>query len=191
MNALNIGEIHKQGGLSLGAKLLLRGSRPAALGPQANDIILEAGVSSVRVGVQEIEWVEQQIIAKNPPRSWGDDPYRWRPKWKCPVCERGAYVLHLRADGLFVCAACSGYQPESRTDRMSGDLRRLARLRKLLKVSGIFDDPNVSRPPKGKPNSIAQWKRRVRDLRLLEQKIASRLEGEAFARFVGREKPSI
>jgi hypothetical protein len=195
MISLNINQISKLGGLE-GAKLVLRGGRPAVPGPPKDhpqypqlgidDLVLEAvGDHVVRVSAQEIQWVQQQIIGKNPPRSWGENSYRWRPKWKCPRCPRHAYVLHLRA-GLFVCTGCAG--PESRPERLDGAYRRLNRLRRLLGVTGIFDDVTASKPKDG-PNAIARWRRRVRDLRLTEQEIGQRLEAEAFAKFVGCEKP--
>src|SRR5262249_4282549 len=121
--------------------------------------------------------------------SWGQNPYRYRLKWRC-ACGKGAYTLHSRVNGSLACAACAGFVPESRSDPMSADFRRLARLRQLLGVRDIYDDPNASKPPKDKPRSVWQWRRRVRDLRLLEQRIGWRLDTEAFELFIARKKPS-
>jgi hypothetical protein len=165
-------------------------SRPAPASRGNYDDLL-AGVGVLHWRDQEIEWVQQPIIERNPPRG-GSSSYRWRPRFVCGFCGAGAYVLHLVRGGSFACAACAGSVRPSRVSPRGPDetdLRRLARLRAQLGVRGLLDDPNVSRPPKTAPRSVWQWKRRVRALRLLELQIARRLEGLALEKFISREDP--
>jgi hypothetical protein len=189
MTALDINKLHRKGGLLEGAITSLRRHpdpcRPLPpSGRNYDDLVAE--IDGLHWRDQLIEWIEQPIIEKNPPPSWRGRA-RARPKFVCG-CGRGAYRLHLGADGRFSCAACSGYVRPSRIsprDPLGADFAKLAKLRAQLKIAGLFDDPNISRPAKNKPRSIWLWRRMVQQLRSLELSLGQRLGNVVSARLYG------
>jgi hypothetical protein len=191
MTVLDVNKLHRRGALLEGAVTTLAGNDPRRPLPPSgrNYDDLVAGVGVLHWRDQEIEWVQLPIIERNPPRSWGSNPHRWRPLFVCD-CAARAVRLHLMRDAgggqRFACAACSGYRRPSRVDRdpFASDFRRLAKLRAQLGVRGLTDDPNVSKPRA--PRSIMVWRRRVRQLRELELRIAQRLDGVWSERLFGR-----
>jgi hypothetical protein len=187
---LDVNKLHRKDALKEGAHSTLSGDVPSRPLPPSgrNFDDLVAGEGCLLWRDQEIEWVLEPIpISKNPPPSWRGSSGRSRPLFRCGECGALVIKLHLH-EGFFHCAACSGYVRPSRRsprDPLAGDFARLAKLRSLLGVQGLFDDPNVSRPPPSKPRSVWLWKRRVRALRELELRLGQRLDGMWSARLFG------
>jgi hypothetical protein len=134
---------------------------------------------------REIEWVHQPIIA-HPPPSWGASSYRYRPKFLCPVCERGCYHLHPVGEAL-ACRVCASVPCPSRADgrqQEPGLFRRMAKLRLALGVRDPSILADLPPPPRG-PRSRWLYYRRAAALRLIEL----RLLGEPLEDYLARAEP--
>jgi hypothetical protein len=168
MTHLDINTLHRRGALLEGAQTNPGGRRRGLAEAQKNDMLVAGLGVLIWRGRHEIAWEHQPIITRNPPASWGANPWRSRPKFLCPDCGAGAYQLFPWGES-FACRRCAGVERPSRADRdpLAGLMRRLAKRRLALGVTdpSVLADPP---PPPRAPRSRWLFYRRIIALRLAE-----------------------
>jgi hypothetical protein len=186
MTRLDINRLNRRGVLQEGSIIKLpRQGGAAALSGQGKRTLI-AGVGGLYWALGELacegdelacEWELVPIITRNPPRSWGANTWRARPRFRCPFCSAGAYHLFLTARG-FACRRCGGVEYPSRVsgerDEDAALRRRLAKMRAEVGVVSPFEDPLP--PPGVGPRTRWMFYRRLRELRRMEWRLLASCE---------------